>query len=291
MRRNSAVLAVLAQKTHLVEFLLDYGADVNISGDYRDKFGRYQNVIDGFFPLHVALQAFRRIRLWNSRQNYMYKQYAPRFAADLTILKLLVPRCDSFDLVIEDADDTTYQREPCVVHFFQAELELGWDDDFTTTKYLLRNGAVANFVQFCDCLFERKTSFKPLTTSFLQLLVLAGCTFDSCMEMKTKERTCNQLWYDEYIQPVLDKVEDLMSQPLSLQELSIMSIRQCIGSRQLWAKIDALPEGLPRHVKDMIQLKTYSPDKNGGLYVNSYDPVSWDFLLVSHCKEYDLDYM
>ena len=39
-----------------------------------------------------------------------------------------------------------------------------------------------------------------------------------------------------------------------------MAIRQSIGSRQLWAKIDSLPA--PRSVKDMIQLKTYSPDKN-----------------------------
>ena len=70
-----------------------------------------------------------------------------------------------------------------------------------------------------------------------------------------------------------------------------MAIRQRIGSRQLWAKIDALPDGIPRSVKDMIQLKTYSPDKNGRRYVNSHEPVSWDYLLVSHCKEYDLDYM
>ena len=51
-----------------------------------------------------------------------------------------------------------------------------------------------------------------------------------------------------------------------------MAIRQSIGSRQLWAKIDSLPA--PRSVKDMIQLKTYSPDKNGRLYVNLLVPLS-----------------
>ena len=74
--------------------------------------------------------------------------------------------------------------------------------------------------------------------SFLRLLLLAGCAFDTDFaEMEKK---------------VLGKVGDLFSQPPTLQELSVMAIRQSIGSRQLWTKIDSLP--IPRSVKDMIQL-------------------------------------
>ena len=52
-------------------------------------------------------------------------------------------------------------------------------------------------------------------------------------------------------------VKDLFSQPLTLQELSVIATRERIGSHNLWAKIDALPVGMPQSVKHMIQLKTY----------------------------------
>ena len=267
--RTALFVAIITKQLSLVELLLSYGADVNMFAHYKDKWGRYHNEIDGYTPLHAALKSFSNIGFLDSPE-----KSAPDFAAHLAILKLLVPLCDSFDLIISEFPYSTYRIEPCVVRFFHTELDLGWDDDFTTTKYLLRNGAVANFSQFFDCLFEHKSSFKPLTTSLLKLFVLAGCKFDTdfTAKMQTKEEL---LWFDEHIQPVLDKVEALFSQPLTLQELSIMSIRQCIGSRQLWAKIDSLPDGIPRSVKDMIQLKTCSPDKNGDLYVNSGEPLAW----------------
>ena len=194
--------AILVKQLNLVELLLSHNADVNVFVKYKDKHERWLYGSDGFSPLHVALTSFRYTGDLVSQEHF-----APHFAAHLAILKLLVPRCDSFDLIIDDRVNSTYRTEPCVVHFFQTELELGWDDDFTTTKYLLRNGAAAKFSQFYDCLFECTTSFKPLTASFLQLLVLAGCAFNGFTEVKTKERTCNQLMFDEYIQPVLDKIK------------------------------------------------------------------------------------
>ena len=52
-------------------------------------------------------------------------------------------------------------------------------------------------------------------------------------------------------------VKDLFSQPLTLQELSVIATRERIGSHNLWAKIDALP--VPRLMKYMymLQLKVY----------------------------------
>ena len=287
--RTVLFVAIVSKQLHLVELLLSHGADANVFADYQDKRERYHNKVCGYSPLHAALRSFssiRRVRR-NSRIDPLGKP-ATAFAAHLAILKLVVPRCDSFDLIIDDAVNSTYRLEPCVVHFFQTELKLGWDDDFTTTKYLLRNGAVAKFSQFYDCLFEITTSFKPITTSFLQLLLLSGCKFDNITEMKTKERTCNQLWFDEHIQPVLDNVDELLSQPLSLQELSVMAIRQSIGSRQLWAKIYSL--SVPPSFKDMIQLKTYNPDKNTRHYMffNAYDPRPWDRLPVCLLGEHTL---
>ena len=255
----------LAKQTNLVELLLSYGAGVNAVVDYTQKGWRYHDDTYGYSPLHAALISFKNIPVVE-RNSFRTKDTRVKYAAHLAILKLLVLLCDCFNLApqVDDEANSTYTIEPCVVHFFQTELELGWDDDFTTTKYLLRNGAVANFSQFYDGLVARRISLKPLlTTGLLQLILMAGCKFDTYIADKTNANQLSigeRLWYDEHIQPVLDKVDDLLSQPLTLQELSIMAIRQSIGSRQLWAKIDSLPA--PRSVKDMIQLKTYSPDKN-----------------------------
>ena len=248
--KQCCLLPLDRKKLNLVELLLSYGADVNVFADYETTSGRYINKVYGYSPLQAALFSLSVIRC------YLPESRASSFAAHLAILKLLVPRCDSFDLIITESVSAN-RIEPCVVHFFHTEVRLGCDDDVTTTKYLLRNGAVAKFSQFYDCLVKRRMSLKPIfSMSFLRLLLLAGCAFDTDFtEMEKK---------------VLDKVEDLLSQPLFLQELSIMAIRQCIGSRQLWTKIDSLP--VPRSVKDMIKLKTYSPDKNGALYANSHDP-------------------
>ena len=282
--RTVLFTAIITKQIELIEVLLSYGADVNVFADYKNS-GRFHNANEGYSPLQAALRSFRNMpkRLLGG---FRETELAPcHFAAHLAILKLLVPRCDSFDLILTDSDDSTYRIEPCVVQSFQTELKLGFDDDFTITKYLLRNGAVAKFSKFFDCLVKSKSSFKPLTMSLLQLLLLAGCEFDTYFsaKLKTKEQVCDDhtklLWYDKHIQPVLDKVDDLLSQPLPLQELSIVTIRQCIGSRQLWAKIDSLP--VPPLVKDKIKLKTYSPDKNGSFYVNSRKPLPPHLLLYS----------
>ena len=286
--------AILAKQPKLVELLLSRGAIVNVFADCKTKWMRYYmfGETDRYSPLQAALISFSDISgdvLCSNQATRSRDDASAHFAAHLAILKLLVPRCDNFEIMLLSTEYfPVHQIEPCVVQFFQAELRLGWDDDLTTTKYLLRNGAVAKFSQFYDCLFEITTSFKPITTSFLQLLLLSGCKFDNITEMKTKERTCNQLWFDEHIQPVLDNVDELLSQPLSLQELSVMAIRQSIGSRQLWAKIYSL--SVPPSFKDMIQLKTYNPDKNTRHYMffNAYDPRPWDRLPVCLLGEHTL---
>ena len=261
--------AIKTRQIKLTELLLACGADVNVFADRIDKHGRLNGAIDAYSPLQASLMSFKSISRSVLDGLKDVEEATAQFAAQLAILKLLVPRCDSFDLVVMCFGLSMYRLLPCVVHFFLAELEVGsdGDDDFTATKYLLRNGAVAKFSLFWECTFEWNASFKPLTTSLFKLIVLAGCKFDKnfTTTVRTKGRGYRHqsklFWYDAHIQAVLDKVEDLFSQPLTLQELSIMAIRQCIGSRQLWAKIDSLPD-IPRSVKDMIQLKSYSPDKN-----------------------------
>ena len=56
---------------------------------------------------------------------------------------------------------------------------------------------------------------------------------------------------------LLQTMSGIIFNPLSLQELSIMTIRSSFGGRRIWTKVDALPKGVPRHVKDMIKLKTW----------------------------------
>ena len=124
--KQCCLLPLDRKKLNLVELLLSYGADVNVFADYETTSGRYINKVYGYSPLQAALFSLSVIRC------YLPESRASSFAAHLAILKLLVPRCDSFDLIITESVSAN-RIEPCVVHFFQTELELGWDDDLTTT--------------------------------------------------------------------------------------------------------------------------------------------------------------
>ena len=78
------------------------------------------------------------------------------------------------------------------MHFFQTELhvELGWDDDFTATKYMY---LLLRFSQLYNGLAESKISLKPMgitRTRLFQIILLAGCKFDTFLQAKRKQTTC-----------------------------------------------------------------------------------------------------
>ena len=143
-------------------------------------------------------------------------------------------------------------KQPCLAICFLAQFTIS---DLNINKYLLRNGAACDFIVLYRIIANTIYSLDCVSTNFLKLVLLAGCKFDIYFKQLEKETQAPPV-YAERVQPLHDSIKALFSQPLTLQELSVMSIRQCIGNRQLWAKIDALPEGIPRSVKDIIKLKT-----------------------------------
>ena len=243
--------AIAKFRRDLVQFLISNGADVNVYAKPGRAFGRWPVFEERVFsPLQQALRSFfKASRLlpvtFKSVQVERLENY-------FEIIKLIVPLCSDFTFRIN-----TGKIEPCVVQFFKAESKNGWHDPLVT-KYLLRHGARADFSWFYDCIFSIKFEVNPFSEAFLKLVILAGCKFDKYFS----ELMSNPRWQpahpenESFLEPVQKLVMDLFSQPLSLQELSVMAIRKCICYPQLWAKIDALP--VPILLKDNIKLKTYS---------------------------------
>ena len=175
------------------------------------------------------------------------------------IVKMLVTRGANLNLVMPymARNPVAYPavmhfRLPCLAICFLAQLTIS---NLNINKYLLRNGATSDFMELYHVMASSIYSLDCVSPNFLKLFLLAGCKFDKYFK-KLQEETQAPPAYAERVQPLHDTIKALFSQPLTLQELSVMVIRQCIGSRQLWAKIDSLPEGIPRSVKDIIKLKT-----------------------------------
>ena len=177
-----------------------------------------------------------------------------RINEHVRVIKLLVPHCKCFDVTsLEDV--TSGITQPCVQYCFMIESQ--HCDDLRITKFMLRNGATADFGAFYETVKDHHSNADLVTASFAKLCLLSGCTFTEYFVKLRQEKEQGPAGQDHRAKHVHALVKDLFSQPPSLQELSIMATRKRMGSRQLWAKIDALPEGIPRHVKDLIQLKMY----------------------------------
>ena len=234
--------------------------DVNISAKSGNGFNEYS-----FTPLRQALSSLFILNISPSIRE-SHPASVERIENYFDIIKLIVPRSDDFSFTLP-----TGKSEPCVVHFFRDESKHGWDD-LITTKYLLRNGATADFDLFYDYIFTCMFEIRSFSKAFLKLIILAGCKFDKYFsELKSNP---NRRPVDpanaSVVQLVQDLATDLFSQPLSLQELSIMPIRKSISIPKLWAKIDSLP--VPLLTKDKIKLKTYSESGR----------IDFDFKIANH---------
>ena len=225
--------AIRRSRLDVVELLISNGADVNI---YTRNDAWSLGKIRSITPLLQALRA-----LFGSQVLIPGRPKRCQFAAErienyFDIIKLIAPLSDTFSFTLPSGE-----IEPYIVYFFRAESMRGCDD-LIGTKYMLRHGASANFSRFYDYVVACNFEMKPFTEAFLKLALLSGCSFD--------KYPC------DLVEPVLKLVMNLFSQPLTLQELSIMAIRQCLSNRRLWTKIDSL--SVPLLVKDKIKLKTYS---------------------------------
>ena len=254
--RTALFQAIAKLQRDTVELLIASGADVNVFISAAD--GPELRLNDGerrfpFTPLQGVLWSFEWVITANPKCYWPPLNRIEHLESYFDIIKRIVPLCDVFSF--------SGPTDPCVVHFFKTESHFGLDD-LIVTKYLLRHGACAEFSLFYDCIFECRFKIKSFSAAFLKLMILAGCSFDGCSFSELKSAPSRQPLHPanaSLVESVQELITDLFSQPLSLQELSVMAIRQCIGSRQLWAKIDALP--VPSSVKDKIKLKTYSKDE------------------------------
>ena len=199
------------------------------------------------------------LRQTNPFSNAELAELAARMVEYFEIVKMLVTRGANFNLVMPYLargpaafPTVKHFRLPCLAISFLAQLTIS---DLSINKYLLRNGATSDFMELYHVMASSIYSLDCVSPNFLKLFLLAGCKFDKYFK-KLQEETQAPPAYAERVQPLHDTIKALFSQPLTLQELSVMAIRQCIGSRQLWAKIDSLPDGIPRFVKDIIKLKT-----------------------------------
>ena len=251
--RTPLFYAILRLQHDVVEYLISNGADVNICtrrGNNAVQYTHYLNC--RFTPLQEAWASFRETHVLTFSSSYDRVAHRERFQKYFDIIRLIVPLCDDFA-----SGATAWPTEPCVMYFLSSEIRYGWND-LIATKYLLRHGACVEFYRLYDYIFTCKFKIECFTEAFLKLTILAGCKFERYFsELKSAANrrpahSANAL----LVRLIQKQVMDLFSLPLTLQELSLMTVRQCIGSRQLWAKIDSLT--VPRLVKNQIKLKTYS---------------------------------
>ena len=235
-----------------VELLLSYGADVNAVTYFNTCDDYIYNYLHGASPLHTALHVYRRVRDDDDDMTATRRAQVNKCLFD--VIQLLVPHCSSLDVRVAYNESCT--TVPGATICFTAEYKQ--QPDLRVTKYLLQNGATTAFREFYATVkYQDDSNADLITASFVRLCFLSGCTFSEYFIELKEEKEQGPAGQDHRAKHVHALVKDLFSQPLTLQELSIMTTRKRIGSQNLWAKIDALPVGLPRHVKDMIQLKTY----------------------------------
>ena len=243
-------MAAFKLNTALIRLLLRHGADVNIG---RSKL---ESACYGLRPCPDAFDSgdlyvdIRRLSP-DLAQRFIERERAKMAAllARLTpwrdVIKLLLPLCDSFDVRGEYDDDV----RPCTLWVFEEESTF-CPHDLALTKHLLRNGVTSEFNQ----LFQHARgcgSWKDefISDAFLKLVQLSGCSFDTFRTLEAGKRTGRSF------REVDDKVEKLLSQPLSMRELCIMTTRRRIGKPHLWVKIDTLP--IPSAMKDALKLTMY----------------------------------
>ena len=237
-------MAIENKHKDMVELLILYGADVNVYAKrYRFSLGV------GYSPLWAVLRSFNRPpaskSLWYGYTPRLDMESAKEDYADCVyILKLIVHRCDVFDFRNRQRLPSGGYLHPGVLLGTHCLADFNFDaQQLIASRYLLCHGATSRFSDFYRYLGDDSSREE----NFLKLLRLAGSEYD-----------LNHVWHQSLfcLRKLNDKIQDsLFSQPLTLQEMSVMSIRHCIGCPKLWAKIDALP--VPSMIKDFIKLKSY----------------------------------
>ena len=244
--------AILNHRRDLVEILISNGADVNINRASKESVEITNYSRCGLTPLQTALRSFIKLVQYCPFVTDPRYHHVQRLQNYFDVIKLIVPLCNDFSFVVPPGI-----TEPCLVHFFKAEIKFDWGD-LTVTKYLLRHGAWVEFSRFYDCILNCDFEIWFMAEGFVKLTILAGCKFNKYFDdlKSAPYRRPAHSANASLVQLVKQKILHLFSQPLSLKEMSIMAIRKYISSPQLWAKIDTL--SVPPLVKHMIKLKTYS---------------------------------
>ena len=251
--------AVRMGRPVLVDLLISRGADVNIVAYMEVRKDRCFKLCHEFSPLKVALHSYENFLYVMQSDHTNPAARNARMSAHLDVIKLLVPHCNTYDVTAwqyDGAGEFVGQRTlPGAQLCFMIESK---QCDLRVTKHLLRNGATTKFDVFYATVKHSNVCRADLvTSSFVKLCLLSGCTFSEYFVRIKHEQEQGPAGQDHRAKHVHALVKNVFSQPLTLQEMSIMAIRKSIGSRQLWAKIDALPVGIPAHVKDIIHLKLY----------------------------------
>ena len=275
-------VALLNMQLDMVKLLLSHGALVNIYTDDQRSTSRMCIWSRVLTPLEIACSGWLVA---------MKSDHQERLVQWRELIELLLPLCDDFsfgDTKQSDMDNDESDCESldfdfeygipgngfssCIQMFCYEEIRCG-AHDLEMTKLMLQHGATASFDRLHQWSFNYESDFlEAVTESFIKLAVLSGCRVAKfCLELPAfcddSDKNFDDLG-DESLQEEQQQLQEQRRQllkttlavttnPLSLQELSIMTIRSSFGGRRIWTKVDALPKGVPRHVKDMIKLKTW----------------------------------
>ena len=224
------------------QYMLDKGADVNVVSS------------QGFTPLSAAFDVSRRS--WLGRVLPEGETFHP--GSINAIIRVLMP-------MTENLNDThgLEPAETCFGLCVRSDVVYVYNSDMPSTVLMLKHGARLPY----DVMFEmacrqrekieqrhnfalnRENGF--FTDAFSRFLLLAGVKIRRIDALRRTLSLASRQKYD----PFFDALLDVICEPLTLQQLSVIAVRDAISTGgRLWVKLDTLP--VPKVIKNILKMKS-----------------------------------
>ena len=234
-------------RKHMAEYFLSHGADVNVINRLGDNL------------LSVAYRVLIENMNWDTvSPGHGLRAESYRPISTHAIIRILAPLLEN----LGNRPAVTSAAESCFGLAMRSDIAT-IDRKMQSTALLLKHGA---YVMPADVMAEvacsewqsgwwKQFRCSFFTKSFASFLRLAGVNVAGLHQPRLLERVAHPR-SKEHMQAFFDRLHDVMCDPLTLQQLSVIAIRSALRMRggRLWVNIDALP--LLKSIKNIVKMKS-----------------------------------